>query len=89
MFCCRDIHSLVEIVTGSSTPWGDCMVILEESMPSGLYVNPDQLSDMQRFGQVVYNMGLCFSRCQTFVPVFLDWLIRWSEQVDMCLPVHR
>lgn len=48
----RDIHSLVEIVTGSSTPWGDCMMILEESMPSGLYVNPDQLADLRRFGHV-------------------------------------
>lgn len=48
----RDIHSLVEIVTGYSTPWGDCMVILEESMPSGLYINPDQLSDLRHFGQV-------------------------------------
>jgi hypothetical protein len=74
MYCCRDINSLVEIVTGSSTPWGDCMVILEESMPSGLYVNPDQLSDMRRFGQVFKNMGLCLSRHPTFVPVVqMSW----------------
>ncbi|PSN41742.1 hypothetical protein C0J52_16920 [Blattella germanica] len=48
----RDVNSLVEIVTGHSTLWGDCLVILEESMPSGLYVNPDQLADLQRVGQV-------------------------------------
>lgn len=52
IYCCRDIHSLVEIVTGHFTLLDDCVMILEESMPSGLYVNPDQLADMRRFGQV-------------------------------------
>ncbi|XP_021934396.1 phosphatidylinositol-glycan biosynthesis class X protein isoform X2 [Zootermopsis nevadensis] len=48
----RDIHSLVEIVTGYFTLLDDCVMILEETMPSGLYVNPDQLADMRRFRQV-------------------------------------
>ncbi|KAJ9601554.1 hypothetical protein L9F63_000297 [Diploptera punctata] len=48
----RDVNSLVEIVTGHSTLWGECMLILEEHMPSGLYVNPDQLADLRRVNQL-------------------------------------
>lgn len=48
----RDLHSLVEIVVDHADLWMNCSVILEEKMPAALYVNPDQLEEMQRFRQL-------------------------------------
>ncbi|GLH12888.1 Uncharacterized protein GBIM_17548 [Gryllus bimaculatus] len=46
-----ELHSSVEITTNQSF-FSDCVIIQRELMPSGLYVNPDELADLQRTGQV-------------------------------------
>ncbi|XP_049804037.1 phosphatidylinositol-glycan biosynthesis class X protein-like [Schistocerca nitens] len=48
----RDLHSLVEIVVDHADLWINCSVILEEKIPAALYVNPDQLQELQRFKQL-------------------------------------
>uniref|UniRef100_A0A1B6KZA0 Phosphatidylinositol-glycan biosynthesis class X protein n=1 Tax=Graphocephala atropunctata TaxID=36148 RepID=A0A1B6KZA0_9HEMI len=49
----REIHSLVELVGGYAIVQRQhCFLALRETLPSGLYVSPDQLEDLARLGQV-------------------------------------
>uniref|UniRef100_A0A1B6EKN5 Phosphatidylinositol-glycan biosynthesis class X protein n=1 Tax=Cuerna arida TaxID=1464854 RepID=A0A1B6EKN5_9HEMI len=49
----REIHSLVELLGGYSIAQRQhCFLALRETLPSGLYVSPDQLEDLARLGQV-------------------------------------
>ncbi|XP_067005392.1 phosphatidylinositol-glycan biosynthesis class X protein [Anabrus simplex] len=48
----RELHSLIEVIMGQPKLLTKCYVVLEELLPSGLYVNPDQLADLRRLGQV-------------------------------------
>ncbi|XP_034241345.1 uncharacterized protein LOC117645346 [Thrips palmi] len=46
----RDLGSLVELVAQNPLEWQNCTVALQETIPSGLYVNQDQLLDLERQG---------------------------------------
>ncbi|KAG8322842.1 hypothetical protein J6590_015831 [Homalodisca vitripennis] len=49
----REIHSLVELLGGYSIAQRQhCFLALRETLPSGLYVSPDQLEDLARLGQL-------------------------------------
>lgn len=49
----RDLHSLVEIVAGRSVVQKQhCSLALQETLPDGLFVNPDQLEEFNKFGLV-------------------------------------
>lgn len=49
-----DIHSLVELVVDVETApvWENCSLVLREKIPDSFYVNPDQLLDLSRSGQL-------------------------------------
>ncbi|KAE8738335.1 hypothetical protein FOCC_FOCC016188 [Frankliniella occidentalis] len=46
----RDLGSLVELVAQNPLEWQNCTIALQETIPSGLYVNQDQLMDLERQG---------------------------------------
>lgn len=49
----RQLHSLVEFIGGYGiTQRQHCFLAVKETLPSGLFVNPDQLEDLARLGQV-------------------------------------
>lgn len=47
-----DIHSLIELVVDVETAskWENCSLVLRENISSSFYVNPDQLSELNRSG---------------------------------------
>lgn len=51
-FYFRELGSLVELVAQNPLEWKNCTVALQETIPSGLYVNQDQLMDLERQGSV-------------------------------------
>lgn len=46
----RELGSLIELVAQNPLEWQNCTIALQETIPSGLYVNQDQLMDLERQG---------------------------------------
>lgn len=49
----RELHTNVELILGySSAPWKECRLILHENLPNSIYVNPAEINDLERVGQI-------------------------------------
>lgn len=63
----RDLGSLVELVAHNQLEWQNCTVSLQETIPSGLYVNQDQLMDLERQGIVSWYLFFA-AECSSWPP---------------------
>lgn len=52
----RELHASVEILTNYSI-FSECILVQREVMPAGVYVNPDELAELQRSGQLAGCVG--------------------------------
>ena len=73
MFC-RDLLSEIEIMLTTSILPPVCTLVVEETMPRGMYVDPDQLRDLQDLGTMTIKI----------VSIKYNYFFNYFRPINIC-----